>query len=419
MTINRTPIHVNDAVAKLMERVKPLNTETVSYNDSYGRVLAKDLTATSDVPLFTKSAMDGFAINSKHSKGASGDKRIAFKVVAEVPAGSSSDYVLKENEAFRIMTGAEIPESADTVVMFEQTKETDDGFTIRREFKSGENIAQRGEECLVGDVIVEKGTMINPGTVATLATFGYSEVEVFRQPVAGVLSTGTELLEVEDELERGKIRNSNTPMVLGQLKRMGIEGRHYKLETDDFDTLYTRIKSMLDEVDVIITTGGVSVGDYDLLPKIYDELGSEVLFNKVAMRPGSVTTVSALGDKLLFGLSGNPSACYSGFELFARPALNLMQEAALPFAPIVDAVLDEDHTKPNPFSRFIRAELFFKDGKIYARPSGFNKSNAVTSIARSNGVIVLPGGTRGFEKGDAVKVMMTDVTTGADSFGVE
>lgn len=229
MTINRTPIHVNDAVAKLMERVKPLNTETVSYNDSYGRVLAKDLTATSDVPLFTKSAMDGFAINSKHSKGASGDKRIAFKVVAEVPAGSSSDYVLKENEAFRIMTGAEIPESADTVVMFEQTKETDDGFTVRREFKSGENIAQRGEECLVGDVIVEKGTMINPGTVATLATFGYSEVEVFRQPVAGVLSTGTELLEVEDELERGKIRNSNTPMVLGQLKRMGIEGKHYNL----------------------------------------------------------------------------------------------------------------------------------------------------------------------------------------------
>lgn len=419
MTLNRTPIHVNDAVAKLMESVTELGTETVSYKDSYGRVLAKDLTATSDVPLFTKSAMDGFAINSKHSKGASAETRVAFKVVEEVPAGSSSDYVLKDNEAFRIMTGAEIPESADTVVMFEQTKETDDGFTIRREFKADENIAQKGEECKVGDVIVEKGTMINPGTVATLATFGYSEVEVFKQPVVGVLSTGTELLEVEDELERGKIRNSNTPMVMGQLQRMGIDGKHYKLETDDFDTLYTRIKSMLEEVDVIITTGGVSVGDYDLLPKIYDALGAEVLFNKVAMRPGSVTTVSTLGDKLLFGLSGNPSACYSGFELFARPALNLMQSAVLPFAPIIDAVLDEDHTKANPFSRFIRAELFFKEGKIYARPSGFNKSNAVTSIARSNGVIVLPGGTRGFEKGDAVKVMMTEVTTGADSFGVE
>ena len=419
MTLNRTPIHVNDAVSKVMERVKSTGTETVSYDQSYNRVLAKDLTATSDVPLFTKSAMDGFAVHSSSTAGASGDNRVPFKVVEEVPAGSSSDYILKGNEAFRIMTGAEIPESADTVVMFEQTKEIDGGFTIRREFKSYENIAQQGEECRTGDVIVEKGTMINPGTVATLATFGYSEVEVFKQPAVGVLSTGTELLEVEDGLERGKIRNSNTPMILSQLSRMGIEGKHYKLETDDFDTLYTRIKAMLDEVDVIITTGGVSVGDYDLLPKIYDALGAEVLLNKVAMRPGSVTTVSALDDKLLFGLSGNPSACYSGFELFTRPALNLMQEAALPFAPFVDAVLDEDFTKANPFTRFIRAELFFKAGKIYARPSGFNKSNAVTSIAKSNGVIVLPGGTRGFESGDAVKVMLTDVTTGTDSFGVE
>lgn len=419
MTLNRTPIHVNDAVAKVMEHVTTLGTEVVNYNDSYGRILAKDLTATSDVPLFTKSAMDGFAIRSADSKNASGDNRIPFKVAAEVPAGSSSDYVLQAGEAFRIMTGAEIPESADTVIMFEQTKETADGFTIRREFKADENIALKGEECKVGDVIVEQGTLINPGTVATLATFGYSEVEVYKNPAVGVLSTGTELLEVEDELERGKIRNSNTPMVMAQLSRMGIAGKHYKLQTDDFDTLFARIKAMLEEVDVIITTGGVSVGDYDLLPKIYDALGAEVLFNKVAMRPGSVTTVSALDDKLLFGLSGNPSACYSGFELFVRPALNLMQDSILPFAPVIDAVLDEDFTKANPFSRFIRAELSYKEGKIYARPSGFNKSNAVTSIAKSNGVIVLPGGSRGFVTGDAVKVMMTDVTSGADSFGVE
>lgn len=419
MTLNRTPIHVNDAVMHIIDNVKVLGTETVGYDQSYGRVLAEDLTATSDVPLFTKSAMDGFAFNSEDTAGASGDHRVAFKVVEEVPAGSSSDYVLKENEAFRIMTGAEIPESANVVVMFEQTKETDDGFTIRREFKAGENIAHKGEECKIGDIIVEQGTIINPGTIATLATFGYSKVEVFKQPVVGVLSTGTELLEVTEDLERGKIRNSNTPMILGQLARMGIEGKHYKLQTDDFDTLYTRIKAMLDEVDVVITTGGVSVGDYDLLPKIYEKLGAEILFNKVAMRPGSVTTVSCVNDKLLFGLSGNPSACYSGFELFTRPALNLMQQSVRPFAPITEAILDEDFTKANPFSRFIRAELFFIEGKIYARPSGFNKSNAVTSIASSNGVIVLPGGTRGFEKGDAVKVMLTDVTTGSDSFGVD
>ncbi len=418
MSLNRKPIPVNDAVASVIENITLTGTETVSYLDAHDRILANDLVATHDVPLFTKSAMDGFAIRAADSEGASGDNRIPFKVVEEVPAGSTSDYELQKNEAFRIMTGAEIPESADTVVMFEQAKETDEGFTVRKTFTSGDNIAMQGEESKKGDVILKKGALINPGTVAVLATFGYSEVEVFKKPEVGVLSTGSELLDVNEPLVRGKIRNSNTPMILAQLKRAGIEGKRYHLQSDDLDTLYENIKSMLGEVDIIITTGGVSVGDYDLLPKIYEKLGAEVLFNKVAMRPGSVTTVSRLGDKMLFGLSGNPSACYSGFELFVRPAIQAMMSSEKVYAPFIDAELDEDFTKPNPFTRFIRAEIEYDSGKVYAKPSGFNKSNAVTSIAKSNGVIVLPGGTRGFEKGDAVKVMMTDVTSGSDNFGV-
>ncbi|MBY8910461.1 molybdopterin molybdenumtransferase MoeA, partial [Salinicoccus roseus] len=173
---------------------------------------------------------------------------------------------------------------------------------------------------------------------------------------------------------------------------------------------------MLQEVDAIITTGGVSVGDYDHLPKLYEALGAVELFNKVGMRPGSVTTVSMLDDTPLFGLSGNPSACYTGFELFARPALLKMMGHDRIHAPILDAVLDGDFKKANPFTRFVRAEIDYCDGRVYARPAGFNKSNAVTSIARSNGIIVLPGGTRGYEKGDGVKVMMTDMTTGTPQF---
>src|SRR5699024_1487516 len=149
------------------------------------------------------------------------------------------------------------------------------------------------------------------------------EVEVFKKPIVGVLSTGSELLDVDEELVRGKIRNSNTPMILAQLKRAGIEGKRYHMQSDDLDILHDNIKEIWQQVYMISRAGGVSVGYYDLLPKIYDGLGAEVLFNKVAMRPGSVTTVSRLGDKLLFGLSGNPSACYSGFELFVRPALGM------------------------------------------------------------------------------------------------
>ena len=419
MSLGRTPIHIHEAVDRVTKNVSVLDKETVALSDSHGRFIASDLVATMDVPIFTKSAMDGFAIRSEDSKEASGENRVAFTVVEEVPAGRSSDYKLKPFEAFRIMTGAEIPESADTVVMFEQTKETDNGFTIRREFKPDENIALQGEECKEGDVILTAGSLVNPGTVATLATFGISKVDVFKRPVVGILSTGSELLEVEDELERGKIRNSNTPMVAAQLERAGVEYKKYKLEKDEFESLYKKIKEILEESDAVITTGGVSVGDYDLLPDVYKKLGAEVLFNKVAMRPGSVTTVAKLGDKYLFGLSGNPSACYSGFELFVRPVMNLMTGSKRPFAPVINATLAGDFTKPNPFTRFLRAELNFVDGEVEAKPAGFNKSNAVTSIAESNGVVILPGGTRGFKTGDKVKVMMTDVTSGAREFVAE
>lgn len=418
MNLNRTPITVTEAIERVVSHLTTLPVETIPYTESYGRILARDLEASMDVPRFDKSAMDGFAIRSKDSKGASGEDRVTFEVVAEVPAGAVSDYELGEGEAFRIMTGAPVPESADAVVMFEQTKQDEHSFSIRKPFASGENIARQGEECTVGDIIVPAGTCINPGTVAALATFGYKEVEVHRQPVVGILATGSELVDIDAPLELGKIRNSNGPMVKSQLQRMNIEPRMYALEADDFETLLLRVRQMLDEVDAVITTGGVSVGDYDHLPKLYEALGAKELFNKVGMRPGSVTTVSMLGSKPLFGLSGNPSACYTGFELFARPAFLKMMGHDRIFAPVLDAVLDGDFKKANPFTRFIRAEIDYREGRIHARPAGFNKSNAVTSIAKSNGIIVLPGGTRGYEKGDAVKVMMTDMTSGISHFDI-
>lgn len=417
MTLQRTPIHITEAVRRVIEQTTVTESETVDYLESYGRYLAEDLYANEDLPMFNKSAMDGFAIRSKDSEGASGDNRVAFKVVEEVPAGKASDYELKDNEAFRIMTGAEIPKSADAVVMFEQSKAIDDtSFTVRKTFKAFDNIALQGEEVKKGDLVVPKGTLINPGVVANLATFGHGRVQVRKVPKVAVMSTGSELLDVDEKVTRGKIRNSNTPMVISQLKRMGIDAKVYRFKTDDLDEILEIFKEMIEEVDVVITTGGVSVGDYDLLPKVYAHYNAEVLFNKVAIRPGSVTTVAKLHDTLLFGLSGNPSACYSGFELFVRPSIGKMLGGVNIYAPIIEATLGEDSKKANPFTRFIRAELTYTGGELFASPSGFNKSNAVTSIARSNGVIILPSGTRGYTKGDRVKVMLTDVTSGTNTF---
>jgi len=300
--------------------------------------------------------------------------------------------------------------------MLEQTVETESGFTLRKTFEAGENISYKGEDAKEGELLIEAGSLIHPGTVALLATFGYAKVKVAKKLVAGILSTGTELLDVADELVPGKIRNSNGPMIRAQLKRIGIDCRSYGMMADDLAACTAVVEKAIEETDLLITTGGVSVGDYDYLPAIYERLGAKVLFNKVAMRPGSVTTVAVLGNKLLFGLSGNPSACFTGFELFTRPAILAMMGGTAPYMPRMKAKLGEDFTKPNPFTRFIRATWNLTEDGIAAVPAGFNKSNAVSSIARGNCLIVLPSGTRGFAEGDEVDILLVGSEQGVSEW---
>lgn len=405
----RKPIPVAEAVERVLAHAAPTGTETVPLEESAGRILAEPVTASHPVPPFNRSPYDGFALRSEDTAGASGSSRIQFTVIDEIPAGSVSNKTLGENQAARIMTGAPLPDGADAVVMFEQTVENGDAFTIRKPFEPLENVSLKGEDLAEGEEVVPAGSYIHAGTVAVLATFGYAHVKVARRPVVGILATGTELVGVGEPLAPGKIRNSNGPMIEAQLRRMGIECRTYGAQADDLETVIETVERALSETDALITTGGVSVGDFDYLPAVYERIGAEVLFNKVAMRPGSVTTVAAGGGKLLFGLSGNPSSCFTGFELFTRPALLKMMGADKLFLPHTKAVLGEDFTKPNPFTRFVRAVY---DGNT-ASPAGFNKSNAVSSIARGNAMIVLPGGTRGFKKGDEVDVLLLGVEEGS------
>ncbi|MEJ8306146.1 gephyrin-like molybdotransferase Glp [Saccharibacillus sacchari] len=416
----RTPISVSEAVARVQAEAVRLGSEFVPIEEAYGRILAEPLIAAHDVPFFDRSPYDGFAIRSKDSVGASGSGRVAFEVVDHIGAGAVSDKKVGKRQAVRIMTGAQLPQGADAVVMLEQTQETagaadvegtetNASFTIRKPFEAGENISFRGEDMRSGEEILPAGSLVHPGTIALLATFGYERLEVAKLPVVGILSTGTELLEQGSALEPGKIRNSNGPMIAAQLRRMGVRGRMYAAAVDRLDDMLDTVRQALTECDCLITTGGVSVGDFDLLPAVYERLGAKVLFNKVAMRPGSVTTVAVLDGRYLFGLSGNPSACYTGFELFARPALLRMMGAQRVYPMQTRAILGEDFGKANPFARFVRAVY---DGERVV-PAGFNKSNAVSSIGRGNALIVLPGGTRGFKAGDTVDVILPGMEEGS------
>ena len=409
MVEKRIPMQVKDAVEMVMIHAGGLASEFVPLEDSYGRILAEPLIATVDVPPFNRSPYDGYAIRSKDTAGASGTSRITFNVIDHIGAGEVSAKTLNAFEAIRIMTGAQLPAGADAVAMFEQTVENGQSFTLRKPFDKLENVSLQGEDVGKDEVVIENGNLINPGTIALLATFGYTQPKVVKLPTVGILSTGTELLSVSDALVPGKIRNSNGPMIMAQLKRMGIPCKMYGMSIDNLEESFQAVKKAAQETDCLITTGGVSVGDFDFLPAIYDRLGAKVLFNKVAMRPGSVTTVAVANGRYLFGLSGNPSACFTGFELFVRPALLKMMGAEKPFMPQTTALLAEDFEKANPFTRFIRA---IYDGETI-RPAGFNKSNAVSSIARGNALIVLPGGTRGFVKGNRVDVLLLGVEEGA------
>lgn len=418
MVERRKPIPVGEAIARVMAHVKRLEEEVVTLSNAYGRILAEPIVANHDVPSFNRSPYDGFAIRSQDSKEASGTNRISFSVIGEIAAGAVANEPIGQQEAYRIMTGAQLPPNADAVVMLEQATEIEGGITLRKSFAAGENVSFQGEDAKAGELLIEKGNVIHPGTIALLATFGYAIVKVGKRPTVGLLATGTELLNVADALQPGKIRNSNGPMVEAQLTRMGIPFTSYGFEADQLDACTEVVERALANNDMLITTGGVSVGDYDYLPLIYERLGATVLFNKVAMRPGSVTTVAYLDGKLLMGLSGNPSACFTGFELFARPALLAMMGGTTPYLPRLQGVLGESFLKPNPFTRFIRGFWEMTNEGIIVVPAGFNKSNAVSSIARGNCFIVLPSGTRGYEVGAIVDVLLLGTEQGVATWAL-
>lgn len=418
MIEKRIPIPVAEAVARVMEYAHQGETEKVSLIDSYGRILGEDVVADHDVPHFDRSPYDGFAIRAEDTKEASSRNPIRFEVIGEIGAGFVFTEEVKPFQTVRIMTGAAIPAGCNAVVMLELTEGFEENektfMKLKRSFASGDNISFKGEDVKRNTTLVKKGTVINPGVAALLATFGYSSVHVVKQPIIGIVTTGSELLEVHEHLKPGKIRNSNSYMIAAQIERAGGVVQYYGQFADDFETCYNTVKKAIKEVDILITTGGVSVGDYDYLPAIYERLQANVLFNKIAMRPGSVTTVAELEGKLLFGLSGNPSACYVGCELYVRPVIQTCLHMKDPHIYRAEAILQKDFPKANPFTRFVRGRVEIVDDQLQVIPVGLDKSSAISSLAEANAIIVLPGGTRGFEAGITVSVLLLESNMGSE-----
>ncbi|MER2106749.1 MAG: gephyrin-like molybdotransferase Glp [Solibacillus sp.] len=403
MIAKRTAILIGEAIEKVMRDSKRQPVEEVSLLQSANRFLAEDIVATNPVPAFDRALYDGYAIRAEDTA----NEPVTLQVIGEIGAGSVFTGDVQPNQAVRIMTGAEMPAGCNAVVMLEDVIERDaQKIEVRQLVQCGARVFLKGAEIRQGACVLAKGTQITPGVIGILATFGYHHVPVFVKPIVGVLATGSELLDVDEPLAPGKIRNSNSYMLLAQVEQAGGEAVYLGKLEDDLEKSVEVMRHALTKVDVLLTTGGVSVGDYDYLPAIYTRLGAEVLFNKLAMRPGSVTTVAVLGEQYLFGLSGNPSASFIGFELFVRPLIRQQLGSDIPHLLSVPAVLADDYSAPNQFTQLIRVKSTFCNGQLIVSVNGLNMSGAITAIAGAEALAVLPPTTTGYKRGQTVNVLL-------------
>ncbi|WP_342435688.1 gephyrin-like molybdotransferase Glp [Paenibacillus sp. FSL L8-0436] len=406
---HRKALQVKEAQARVIEYAKLLEGEEVPLNQSCGRFLAEPVIAPHPFPAFNRSGMDGYALIAGDIKDCGQDRVVWLEVVDDIPCGAVPAVNITTGTAARIMTGAQVPEGADTVVMLEitETREADGKSFVglRKPQQAGRNITLQGFELKEGALVLRSGGKIAAGEIAALAALGVHTVKVLRRPKIGIFATGTELLEVDEPLQPGKIRNSNSPMLEALVRETGGEPVMLGAIIDDLELARSKVQMALDSYDMVITTGGVSVGDFDIMGDLVRENSGDMLFNKVTMRPGSVTTAAVRGGKLLLALSGNPGACFVGFHLFARPVISLMQGATLPFLPEWTAVLGADYSKVNNYTRYVRARLEFRDGCLYAYPAAIDESSVMVTIKDSDCLIVVPPEERGLSAGAKVRVL--------------
>jgi len=314
-------IPFDDAVRIMIERVHALDATRVPLAEALGCVLADDVASDVDMPPFDKSAMDGFAVVAADLA----EVPRSLRVVEDIPAGSVPTCVVKPGECARIMTGAPVPEGADAVVMVEDTSpgSTSDLVRFNKPVVSGRNVCVRAEDVAVGDIVLHAGHEVRPPEVAVLAACGCSQVSVIRKPSVAVLSTGNEVVPIHRTPDAGQIRDANSHYVVARLGRMGIAVTALGIAADEPAALKAALAEGM-EHDVLAVSGGVSMGDYDLVPGLLKELGAELFFEKVAMQPGKPTVFGRCGRTAVFGLPGNPVSVLTAGELFLVPAVRKM-----------------------------------------------------------------------------------------------
>jgi molybdenum cofactor synthesis domain-containing protein len=402
---NREMISVAEAIQIVRQQTPTLSIERVALDQVLGRVLAQDVVADTDLPPFDRAQMDGYAVRAQDVKEAP----VRLRIAGESAAGKGWHHQLEEGQAVRIMTGAPVPEGADSVQQVELTTELKDGTVVEllETVEAGRSIVRRGAEITAGEVVLRGGTEINAAMMAVLAAFGYAQVEVFRKPRVGVLATGSELVAVDQKPGQDQIRDSNNYSISAYAELAGAVVERMPLTGDETSLLKIQIAEAAKRCDLIVTSGGVSMGVYDVTKAALKELDAEIFFERVALRPGKPTVFARLPNgTLVFGLPGNPVSVSVTFNLFARTALLAMQGTTEPALKRETAVLARSVKGTADRENYLPAQLTTNDdAELVAFPLKWGGSSDFVAFALTTALLIVPANVKAIEAGSLVTVL--------------
>jgi molybdopterin molybdotransferase len=394
-------ISFREAREKVLSEAGPLPAEACPLSGLSGRILAQDVASSFDIPPRDNSAMDGFAVRFEDIRTLPEN----LEVIEDVPAGKVASKTVGKGQAIRIMTGAQIPEGADCVVPVEGTKLQNQRSKIQIEthVERGEHIRGRGEDVKAGEVLINKGTRLRPQEVGLIASLGMTEAMVSRKPVVGIVSSGNEIADPGKPLGPGQIYDANRYSVAAQARSVNAEVKDYGIVEDDLAKITAALERAAGECDLVLTSGGVSVGDYDLMKQALSQLG-EMNFWQVAQKPGKPMAFGHIRGKPVMGLPGNPVSSMVVFEQYVRPMLLKMQGATSIYREQLTAVSDQEISKPAGRLEFMRAAILWRDGHYHASLTGAQGSGILTSMVRADGLMILPEEAVDIKPGDTVTV---------------
>ncbi len=406
-------LSVAEARARILSQFIPVALETISLSEAANRILAMDIVAADDIPLFDNSSMDGFALRALDSSTAAPASPLTLSVVADIPAGSHPTISLAPGQAARIMTGAQLPAGADAIVPVEDTdfNNRDAGSAapqhvqITKPLKSGENVRPRGMDVRAGDVVLHKGHRINPQTAGILAMLGFSNVDVYKKPRVALLSSGDELLEVNAPLESGKIRDSNSYMLAALIESANAEVLRLGVAKDTRASVSTLLEQAAhQQVDLIISSAGVSVGAFDYVKEVIEANGA-LDFWRVNMRPGKPVAFGNYKNIPFIGLPGNPVSAFVGFEVFVRDTLRRLSGRS-DGSRLTVRVRCEAEILSDGRESYLRAIIHEQDGVYIAKLTGHQGSGNLLSLVQADALLIIPAGVKCVPAGQEVSAWL-------------